>query len=101
MANSEVAKWRMVLPLSFPIRHSLFRNLLVIKLRLESDHELATAESEHRPLDHRRLRQHQRDGLLLVDPDFVLVRQLAKGHAGAIEQSLPADFLAPLLQPLA
>src|SRR5579862_931894 len=82
-------------------RHSLFRDLLAVKLRLEADHELAAADIEHRPLDHRRLRQHQRDGLLLVDPGLVLVRQLAKRHAGAIEQSLPADPLAPLLQPLA
>src|ERR1700694_1368150 len=77
------------------------RNLLAVKLRLEADQQFAAAEIEHRPLDHGRLSQHQRDGPLLVDPGLVLVRQLAKRHAGPVEQRLPTDFLAPALQPLA
>ena len=42
---------------------------------LETDHELAAAEIEDRPLDHRGLRQHQRDRLLLGDAVLVLVGQ--------------------------
>jgi hypothetical protein len=38
---------------------------------------------------------------LRAEAGLVLVRQLAKGHAGAIEQSFPADLLAPALKPLA
>src|SRR5208282_2406771 len=74
---------------------------LAVEFRLESDHELAAAEVEHRPLDHRRLRQHQRHGLLGVEMVFVFLRKFTEAHAGAVEQRLPANFLAPSLQPLA
>src|SRR5208282_3860662 len=74
---------------------------LAVEFRLESDHELAAAEVEHRPLDHRRLRQHQRHGLFGVEMVFVFLRKFTEAHAGAVEQRLPANFLAPSLQPLA
>src|SRR5262245_36006792 len=73
----------------------------LVLVGLEPDQQAAAAEVEHRPLDHRRLRQHQRNRLLLVDRLFVLVGQLAEGRAGAVEQRVPADLLAPPLQPLA
>src|ERR1700730_1157831 len=64
---------------------------------LEADQKLA-ADIEHRPLDHRGLGDHQRDRLLLAEAFLVLVRQLAEGRAGAIEQALPADLGGPAFE---
>ena len=71
-------------------------DFLRVDFRLEADQQLA-AEIEHRPLDHRRLRQHQRERLALVQAFLVGVGQFAKRGAGAIEQRLPAEFVAPAL----
>src|SRR6185312_6999983 len=70
---------------------------LGIDLRLEADQPLL-AEIEHRPLDHRRLLGHQGERFLLAQPFPVGVGQLPEGGAGAVEQHLPAQFLAPGLQ---
>src|SRR5690606_32085383 len=72
---------------------------LGVELRPES-HDPPLAEIEHRPLDHRRLRQHQRDRLLLVQPRLVGLGQLAEGGAGAVQQPLPAMFPRPAAQPV-
>src|SRR5262249_6399342 len=69
-------------------------------LRLEADDELA-ADVEHRPLDHRRLRHHQGDRLLLGQVALVLVGQRAKGRSGAIEEGLPSDVARPGFEPAA
>src|SRR5947209_3890631 len=69
-----------------------------IKLGLEADHELATPKLQHRPLDDRGLRQHQRDRLLLGQAFLLLVGQLAESRAGFVEQALPADLLCPAFQ---
>src|SRR5262249_61675313 len=53
---------------------------LLVSLRTEADDQLA-AHVEHRPLDHRRLIEHQRDRLLLGDPILVHVRELADARA--------------------
>src|SRR4051812_6330841 len=70
---------------------------LGVLLGLESHQELA-ADIEHRTLDHRRLREHQRDGLLLREPFLVLVRELAERGAGAVEQRLPTGCARPALE---
>src|SRR5205085_778852 len=72
-------------------------DFLLVNFRLESHHELA-AELQHRPLDHRRLRQHQGQRLLLGDALLVGVRQLLEGGAGTVEQRRPAELVAPALQ---
>src|ERR1700761_579908 len=72
-----------------------------VKLRLEANQNLAAAELEHRPLDHRRLSPHQRHRLVGIEAILVPVGQLAERRAGPIEQRLPADFLFPALEPLA
>jgi hypothetical protein len=72
-----------------------------IEFRLEADHQLAAAKIEDRPLDHGRLGHHQRQRLTLIDALLVLVRQFLEGGAGAVEQRLPTDLLAPPLQALA
>ena len=61
--------------------------------------QAALAEVEQGPLDHRGLGQHQRDRLVFVEADFVAVRQLAEGGAGAIQQFLPAKLGGPAAQP--
>ena len=70
---------------------------LGVDVRLESDQQFA-AEIEHRPLDHRGLRQHQRQRLALVQAFLVAVGQLLERRAGAVEQRFPADFVGPLLE---
>src|SRR5205085_2188395 len=66
-----------------------------VLLRFEPDQHFAAGKLEHRPLDQRRLRQHQRDGLLLGEALLVLVRQLAERGAGLVQQGLPADLFGP------
>src|SRR5690606_2440423 len=56
---------------------------------------------ENRALDHRRLRQHQLDGLRLVEIRLLLVRQLLEGRAGLVQHLLPAGGGAPALKLLA
>jgi hypothetical protein len=70
---------------------------LGVLLGLESHQQLA-ADIEHRALDHRRLREHQRDRLLLREPFLVLVRKLAERGAGAVEQRLPSARARPALE---
>ena len=70
---------------------------LLVSLRREADQQLAAAQLDHRALDHRRLRQHQRDGFLLGDAVLVLVGQFLEGRAGAVEQRFPAGLLGPAL----
>src|SRR5438132_920883 len=67
---------------------------LGVLLGLEADEQLAV-DVEHRPFDHRGLRGHQRERLLLAQPVLVLRRQGAEGTAGAVEQGLPADGAGP------
>src|ERR1041385_8433140 len=76
-------------------------DLFVVNLRFKSHHNAAAAEIEHRPLDHRRLLEHQRDGLLLVDARLGPVGQLLERGAGAIQQRLPAGLLRPALDAVA
>jgi hypothetical protein len=64
-------------------------------VRREANQQFAATEIEHRPLDHRRLRQHQRNCFSSVESVLILVRQFAECRAGAIEQGLPAELLAP------
>jgi hypothetical protein len=71
-----------------------------IALRIKPNQQLAAAKVEHRPFDHRRLREHQGHSLPGVEAGLVLVRQFAEGRARAVEQRLPADLAAPLLQAL-
>src|SRR6195256_2367894 len=75
------------LPLDFPR----------VDFRLEPDQQFA-AEIEHRPLDHRGLRGHQRERLAFVEALLVAVGQFAEGGAGAIEQGFPAEFIGPAFQ---
>src|SRR5262245_24432118 len=63
-----------------PTRASWLTEGLPVRLRCEAHQELAAA-IEHRPLDHRGLRQHQRERLLLVEPVLVLVGELAEGRS--------------------
>src|SRR2546421_5131363 len=70
----------------------------LIPLRLEPDENLSAAEFQHRPLDDRRLRQHQRDRLFLGQAFLVFLGQLAERGAGLVEQALPADFLGPAFE---
>src|SRR5450432_727279 len=72
-------------------------HLLGVDLRLEA-YEALAAEIEHRALDHRGLRHHQGERLLLVQALLLSVRQFLERRAGPIEQGLPADFVAPGLQ---
>src|SRR5690606_34447205 len=53
---------------------------------------------QHRPLDHRRLGQHQLDGLAGVEIGLGLGRQGAEGRAGAVQHRLPAVGRDPALQ---
>src|SRR5262249_9186703 len=53
---------------------------LLVLLRLESNEELAV-DVEHRAFDHRGLRSHQRDRLLLAQPFLILRRQGAERAA--------------------
>ena len=87
-----------VIELTRPLRdRPVARHFPGIDLRLEADQQFA-AEIEHRPLDHRRLRQHQRERLALVEAFLVAVGQFAKRGAGAIEQRFPAEFIGPALE---
>src|SRR5262249_19678886 len=70
---------------------------LLVLLRPEAHVELA-ADVEHRPPDHRRLRDHQRDRLLLGEPGLVLLRQRAERAAGAIDERLPARLARPAFE---
>src|SRR6202012_1200167 len=82
-----------------PPRSARRRRLLGIDLRFEPNQQLA-AEIEHRPLDHRWLPQHQRESFTLVETFLVAVRQFAERGTCTIEQGLPAEFVAPLFQPV-
>src|ERR1700704_1121956 len=75
------------LPLDFPR----------VDFRLEPDEQFA-AEIEHRPLDHRGLRQHQGKRLALVQAFPIAIGQFAKRGAGAIEHGFPSQFVAPALE---
>src|SRR4029077_517955 len=55
-------------------------------------HQQLAADIEHRTLDHRRLREHQRDGLLLVSPSLSL--------SGSLRNVVPAR-LSSVSHPLA
>src|SRR5437879_6398719 len=66
-------------------RVQLASHFLGVDFRLEADHQFA-AEIEHRPLDHRGLRQHQGECLTLAETFLVAIRQFAKSGARAIEQ---------------
>src|SRR5512139_1603100 len=70
----------------------------LVLLRLEADYHLAAWQLQHRTLDHRGLRQHQRDRLLFGDAFLVLVGQFLEGGAAAVEQRFPADLLRPAFQ---
>src|SRR5664280_1873620 len=70
----------------------------VVLFRLESNQYLTAAEIEHRALDHRRLRQHQRDGSLFGHTFFVFVGQLFECRAGFVEQGFPANLLRPTFE---
>src|SRR5262249_35255572 len=70
---------------------------LRVFLRLETNEEFA-AGAEHRALDHRGLRGHERKRLLLVQSFLILRRQRTKGAAGAVEQGLPADRARPAFE---
>jgi hypothetical protein len=72
----------------------------LVQLRLEPD-EALRAKVQHGTLDHRGLREHEVDRLLLVEPGLVGLRQLAKRRAGPVEEDLPPEFTTPALQPLA
>ena len=61
----------------------------------EADDDAAVVPLGHRALDHRGLRQHQRDRLLLGQAFLVLVGKRAEGRTGAIEQALPAGRARP------
>src|SRR5262245_50496522 len=69
----------------------LLRKHLLVNLRLEADDDVP-AKLEHRPLDERRMRKHERDRLHLAERELVLLGQLAERRAGAVEQRLPADL---------
>src|SRR4051794_5701531 len=70
----------------------------LVMLCLEADEQLAARQFEHRPLDHRGLRQHQLDRLSLGEVFLVGVRQLAEGGARPVEQRFPAGFLQPAVE---
>ena len=72
-------------------------NFLGVDFRLEPDQQFA-AEIEHRPLDHRRLRQHQGQRLALIEAFSVGIGQFLERGAGAVEQHLPAEFIRPALE---
>jgi hypothetical protein len=69
-----------------------------IFVRLEADQNLAAGKFQYRALDHRGLRQHQRDGLFLRKPFLILIGQFLECRAGAVEQNFPTDFLRPAFQ---
>ena len=71
---------------------------IFIRFRIKSDEKLAAAEVEDRPLDRGRLIEHQLDRLAGIEASLVLVRQLAEGGAGAVEQGFPANLLLPPLK---
>ena len=68
-----------------------------VDLGLEADGQ-APVHIEDGPLDHRRLGDHQRDGLVLVDALLVGVGKRPEGRAGPVEQHVPADLAGPGLQ---
>ena len=57
--------------------------------------EHAARMIDDRPLDHRGLLQHQRDGFAVIEIGFLRVRELAEGGAFSVEHGLPAERLAP------
>src|SRR3569833_1873237 len=73
------------------------RQLLLVGGRVKS-HQQPLAVYQYGPLDHGRLSNHQADGLLFIQPGLQLVRELAKGRAGPVEQHLPPDLARPALQ---
>src|SRR5262245_8783452 len=83
-----------------PTQASWLTEGLPVGLRRDAHQELA-ARIEQRPLDHRVLRQHQRERIFLVEPVLVLVGKLAEGRAGAVEKRLPADIARPGFEPRA
>src|SRR5450830_1272424 len=68
-----------------------------ISFRLES-HEHASSKIEHRSLDHRRLRQHQGDGLALVQVCLVHLRKFTERRSCTVEQRLPANLFGPSIK---
>ena len=54
-------------------------------------------DRQHRPLDHRRLGDHQIERLRFREVAGVGLRQFAEGRAGAVAQALPADITGPAL----
>src|SRR6185437_8822265 len=68
-----------------------------VGLRLETDKYLAVC-LQHWALDHRRLRQHERDGFLLGETFPVFLRKFSKSGAGPIEKHFPTHFAQPALQ---
>src|SRR5690348_3160180 len=68
--------------------NSTGRKSLRVGIRLEADQEPA-ADVEHRPLDHRRLCDHQRNGLGLAQAGLVGVGQRPESRAGPVEERLP------------
>src|SRR5262245_25507559 len=69
-------------------------NRLLVDLRLETDSDPAV-DIKHRPLDQRRVRLHQRNGLLLVETGLVGIGQFLEGRARLVEQLFPADRAFP------
>lgn len=65
--------------------------MLGVVLGLEADDQSA-ADIEHWPLDHRWLRQHQRESFFFGEILTIFVRQFAERRAGAIEQDFPSRF---------
>jgi hypothetical protein len=80
-----------------PVVSRSSRDFLRIDVGREADQQLG-AGLQHRALDHRGLRQHQGECLLFVQAILVGIRQFAEGGAGAVEQRLPAELIAPGFQ---
>ena len=72
--------------------------LFFVNLWLEADQQLA-ASLQHRPLDHRGLRQHQRQRLRFIQTRLVRIGQFAERRAGAVQQCFPTEFCGPSLEP--
>src|SRR5215472_2956013 len=70
---------------------------LLVLLGLES-HEQLSAHVEYRPLDHGRLREHQRDCLPFGKALSFLLGQRTECGAGAVEQRLPTHVASPALE---
>ncbi|EGE58963.1 hypothetical protein RHECNPAF_2530037 [Rhizobium etli CNPAF512] len=65
-----------------------------INFRLETDQQLA-ASFQHRPLDHRRLLEHQRDRPLPGQILTLGIGQFAECRAGAVEHGVEAGLVDP------